>query len=204
MTTEYSGVFYFIFFFLIFQKRILSNWKYSDTERIIVSCPSKQRQVFTVQLQVVEWREGRKHDLTPFSSSAGQCACQEVLVNGSSCSSITGYYSKLPLQQNTQNTTFTQPSEKKKKRSQCLLTQLAKCLISNNQNSKIKRGCENYTEPLMGNVTRPKSDPENYGMYNFRMTKVEKHDFWLIGELCATAYVEWLSIRGAWDVEFQR
>ncbi|XP_050703064.1 uncharacterized protein LOC126988738 isoform X1 [Eriocheir sinensis] len=131
-------------------KRILSNGRFSDTDRIIVSCPT------------------------------GQCSCQEVLVDaqGSSCFHFDGLY-KRTSRDGRNSTTDTQPTERKEKRSQCLLTELSKCLTKN-QDTNTEKGCEMYTEPLMANATKPESGQEKYEMFFFEMKKLDEHDFWLI------------------------
>ncbi|XP_050703066.1 uncharacterized protein LOC126988738 isoform X3 [Eriocheir sinensis] len=132
------------------KKRILSNGRFSDTDRIIVSCPT------------------------------GQCSCQEVLVDaqGSSCFHFDGLY-KRTSRDGRNSTTDTQPTERKEKRSQCLLTELSKCLTKN-QDTNTEKGCEMYTEPLMANATKPESGQEKYEMFFFEMKKLDEHDFWLI------------------------
>lgn len=140
--------------------------------------------------------EGRKKYLTIlFSPSAGQCFCQVVYVSGSSCPSINGNYNKPSNNTDAlQNATDKQPPEKKRKRSQCLLTQLSRCLVNKRQDSYIKNGCQKYMKPLMSNSSNTESDHENYIMENYRIIKGDEHDFWSIGEFIATLYVELIRI----------
>ncbi|KAK8398470.1 hypothetical protein O3P69_003965 [Scylla paramamosain] len=130
---------------------VLSKSNQNSTEQFIISCPT------------------------------GQCSCQAVKVEGSSCWSINGQYSKSSNNRKPPgNLNHTKPYDSNKKRSQCLLAELQQCL-NDNKSRKTDDGCEQYIRPLI-NSTKLKHKHEHYTYrkYYYNLTKADDHDFWLI------------------------
>ncbi|KAG0727795.1 hypothetical protein GWK47_033897 [Chionoecetes opilio] len=131
--------------------RFLSTNKPNSTEQMTVSCPT------------------------------GQCSCQVIQVNRSSCWSMNGlYYKYSNSTQPRRKSNHTGPQESKERRSQCLLAQLAQCLNNTKKGRNIENGCRQYMEPLLSNTTKLPRKNEHYTNHNYTLAKADKHDFWLI------------------------
>ncbi|XP_045131681.1 uncharacterized protein LOC123516451 isoform X2 [Portunus trituberculatus] len=130
---------------------VLSKSNQNSTEQFIVSCPT------------------------------GQCSCQTVKVEGSSCWSINGQYNKSYKNRKLPgNLNRTRPYDSNKRRSQCLLAELQQCL-NNNKGRKIDDGCKQYIRPLMNSTKlMHKYEHYTYRKYYYNLIKADDHDFWLI------------------------